>query len=340
MYASPHGVVDATPTKVVEKDPIDPNALNPEDIQHIVGGDPSEAGEWPYYTLVKGCGGSLIAPRVILTAAHCRTFRYINKKIIIGPTKRYSLGNGSFQKAEERRIKEAIDHPNYNKKTYDNDYALILLDKEYIIESNINLVLNEDPNFPQAGEVLDILGMGDLASSGDLADELRDVKVKSFSNSKCNSFYGGNQIKSSMICAGYKKGKKDACQGDSGGPLVKVDGDTHTQIGVVSWGKGCAEKKYPSVYSRVSEEIDWMKQVICEEWNVEFYLCGQTTPTPPSPTPVCADSETFVWYGFGKENCEWFAKKMKKGLNFCNVSVGGFGDKKVKDFCKETCDEC
>jgi len=273
--SSPHGVVvDATPGR-------------------IVGGDPSDQGEWPYYTLINGCGGSLIAPRVILTAAHCKPQKDINKKVIIGPTKRKDLDNGPFQMAEKRRIKKAIPHPNYKKKTLANDYALILLDKEYIIESTIKLVLNEDPNFPPAaGEVLDVLGMGTLSSGGDVADVLMDVKVESFSNSQCNSYFGGNPMKDSMICAGLEEGGKDSCQGDSGGPLVKVIGNTHTQVGISSWGYGCADEKSPGVYSRVSEEINWMKKVICDEWNVEFYLCGQTPPTPPAPTPAPIMSPT------------------------------------------------
>ena len=64
-----------------------------------------------------------------------------------------------------------------------------------------------------------------------------------------------------MLCAGYEEtGGKDSCQGDSGGPLV--DKETKEQIGVVSFGQGCAEPGYPGVYTQVSYFIDWINETI------------------------------------------------------------------------------
>lgn len=65
----------------------------------------------------------------------------------------------------------------------------------------------------------------------------------------CNNLYGGDIVDSVMLCAGDPGGGKDSCQGDSGGPIFDQEG---THVGVVSWGFGCAQAKFPGVYSRVS----------------------------------------------------------------------------------------
>jgi len=306
--------ISASPMKVeVHKDPIkienDLDELNPDDIQYVVSGDSSDDGEFPYYVLMRNgassnafgfCGGSLIAPRVVLTAAHCEPQYNIGNFLTVGPTDRYSLDNGASQRARNIKSQAAVPHPDYNPGSESNDFALVLLQEEYIIESGIQLVLNDESSFPPAGDVLDVLGMGTLASNGDLANVLMDVKVKSFSNSQCNSYFGGNPIENNMICAGLEEGGKDSCQGDSGGPLVKVNGNTHTQVGVVSWGYGCAGSNSPGVYSRISAQIDWMRDQICDEWGVESSLCGPRAPTPlPTPRPTAVPDPAFEELGSG-----------------------------------------
>merc|ERR1719491_1501582 len=240
----------------------DPYGLNPDDLQRVVGGDPSENGQFPYYVLMRDwggfgfCGGSLIAPRVVLTAAHCLPENNIGNVLTVGPTNRNNLDNGDFQAARNIKSQAAVPHPNYNDATMDNDFALVLLEEAYLMDTTLELVLNDDATFPPDGAELDVLGMGTLSSQGSLANILMDVTVEAFSNAQCNSYYGG-QITDTMLCAGYEEGEKDSCQGDSGGPLVKVVGNTHIQVGVVSWGYGCAGANSPGVYSRVSEQIGW-----------------------------------------------------------------------------------
>jgi hypothetical protein len=210
-------------------------------------------------------------------------------KVIVGATKRYSLDNGSLKKAESIRVVDAISHPQFGEGTGINyDYALILLETEYIIESDIKLKLNFNSNFPAEGSDLDVLGMGTTSSgASDVASILRDVKVPAITNAECKNNYGSSSVTPKMLCAGYPKGGKDSCQGDSGGPLVKINGNVHTQVGIVSWGAGCALAGKPGVYSRVSEEISWMRKVICDDWKVGSDLCDGYTPAPPAPPPTC-----------------------------------------------------
>ena len=84
---------------------------------------------------------------------------------------------------------------------------------------------------------------------------MQKVSVPYVSEKTCKEAYGSSSITAGMICAGRKG--KDSCQGDSGGPMVCAEGH---QVGVVSWGYGCAEEGYPGVYTRVSHYHDWIVQ--------------------------------------------------------------------------------
>lgn len=85
-------------------------------------------------------------------------------------------------------------------------------------------------------------------SAGVAPKDLRAVQVLIISRTQCNILYRGS-ISKRMICAGLSAGGKDSCQGDSGGPLISGG----VQIGVVSWGVGCADAKYPGVYTNLAD---------------------------------------------------------------------------------------
>jgi hypothetical protein len=77
-----------------------------------------------------------------------------------------------------------------------------------------------------------------------------------------------------LYIPGVQGGGKDSCHGDSGGPIVKRIGNKHLQVGIVSWGIGCAEADYAGVYTRVSGVYDWITSVVCDEWQADGALCG------------------------------------------------------------------
>jgi hypothetical protein len=118
------------------------------------------------------------------------------------------------------------------------------------------------------------------------------VNVQVVNIDDCNNAYNNDVIEGVMFCAGIPRGGKDSCQGDSGGPIVKQIGNEHVQVGVVSWGIGCAQPGFPGIYSRVSSAQDWIKQVVCDEWGESASFCDGGTIGGSQPTGGnCAAAE-------------------------------------------------
>lgn len=242
----------------------------------IVGGEPSEPGEYPYYVYMgyPGCGGALIGPDLVLTAAHCDDFT--GNQVVVGAMKKESVKFG----AEARICQKWVGHPDYNPSTTDQDFALCKLDRPVYMDSvsDVTLEVNFDNEEPEPGDDLMVMGLGTLSSGGNEPNKVHNVSVPAISNEDCNdgSSYSG-EITENMICAGFFEGGKDSCQGDSGGPLVKrqiKDGkrvDLH--VGVVSWGYGCAWERFPGVYARTSKAETWIKSVACDEFDSIAPFC-------------------------------------------------------------------
>ena len=105
-------------------------------------------------------------------------------------------------------------------------------------------------------------------------------------NAACASAY--SNLTDNMLCAGVDGGGKDSCQGDSGGPLVYNNSGEWQQVGIVSFGIGCAEADYPGVYARVSRYIDWIIPLVATDLAyvpVALYV-PPAGPPPPPPDPL------------------------------------------------------
>jgi trypsin len=162
----------------------------------IVGGQQSDVGEFPYYVDLNGCGGSLIAPNVVLTAAHCEAYEsFVGKNALVGAYRRQNTSNGAVWV----NIEKATAHPQYDSKTTNNDFLLLKLSQSVDI-SNI-LSLNFDGAVPVTGEDLTVLGVGTTSQGGSQASHLMDVVVDAVSTNQCNDDYGG-LITDEMFCAG------------------------------------------------------------------------------------------------------------------------------------------
>ncbi|CAJ1963773.1 unnamed protein product [Cylindrotheca closterium] len=252
-------------TKPRTKDGGDGTRPKEGDPNHIVNGQNADVGEYPYFVDLHGCGGSLIAPQVVLSAAHCAPTISPGQTVIVNG---YERGQVTSE-AIEMGVLSFETHPMYNEDiSLANDIMLIQLQEPITVVTPVTLSLNENSTVPARGQLLTVIGVGNTEEDGEQSNILQELTVPAVSLEACNDeeSYNGDIIDEVMFCAGVIEGGQDSCQGDSGGPIVAVDGDTHVQVGVVSWGYGCAQADFPGVYARTSSAMDWINFLVCDCW--------------------------------------------------------------------------
>src|SRR5215218_892785 len=246
----------------------------------VVGGTPVPDGKYPFMTSIQAdtsnrggyqehyCGGTLIDQDSVLTAGHCvefigketnnRTLDYRDVRLVVGVTVL------SSDQGRVRRIDRRSDihiHPNFRRKTLRYDAAVIKLSRPVKSIAPIKLadVGSDDLDTPPGTAT--IAGWGSTVAQPPFASgprprypkRMQEADLPLVSDSQCKTRYGDDFIRALMVCAG--EGGIDACQGDSGGPMFVEDSTgVRRQIGITSWGYGCAAPRFPGVYAEVNAQ--------------------------------------------------------------------------------------
>lgn len=221
-------------------------ASPPPHVREVVGGVVAPPGKFPWMVrLSMGCGGALTAPRVVLTAGHCvdGTGDTTSIKVIAGVVDLKS------PKALTAHSVTVIRASGFRDETRGDDWAVIQLDHALDLPT-LPLVRAADDN----GDFV-VMGWGQTREDSMKQERrLHYATVPAVPDGKCAAEYqkaGVQLVADEQICAG-KRGI-DTCQGDSGGPMVGRDADGRwVQVGIVSWGLGCARDGYPGVYTQIS----------------------------------------------------------------------------------------
>lgn len=248
-------------------------------LELIVGGVETNLKEFPHMAALgyrdRGniewrCGGSLISEYYVLTAAHCTPNK--NPPIIA------RLGDFNLKRNDDGAqpvnyvIVERIRHPDYKPPTKYNDIALLKLDRRVEFSDFIRPACLYTKDYFDVNKTV-ATGWGKIDFAEPLSDTLLKVAISIIDNKQCNDLYSldsptrelSRGIASSMMCAGELRGGKDTCQGDSGGPIQITRPNNqcvYDIIGVTSFGKFCAAKNAPGVYTRVSAFVPWIESIV------------------------------------------------------------------------------
>ncbi len=214
----------------------------------VVGGvpvGPADRFPWTVRTSL-GCDGSLVATRYVLTAAHCVSFTGPRADVIVTAGTSDLLSPRALTARSTSVYRPAAFISPYT----GSDWALIRLDRDLPLPV---LPLAGTRDFDQGW--LMVLGWGATSELSDVQQrDLLGAFLPALPDASCAAVYGEyGYTGTEMLCAGYPGGGVDGCQGDSGGPLLHQTADASwVQVGIVSWGAGCARPGYPGVYTRVS----------------------------------------------------------------------------------------
>jgi V8-like Glu-specific endopeptidase len=283
--------------------------------KRVVGGETASPGRFPYFSFLSikassgryQCGGTLIYPDVVMSAAHCYQDFIEGGDKILGIRVWVNLTTTEYRTGYEygRNVIEALVHPNYDSDRTRQDIVLFKLNET--VPQVPTPLLSTPGADPLPGADVVALGHGLLEEGGEVSMDLQEVELNVIGYDNCNdeNSYKGNIQEDTMICAGVDGGGKDTCAGDSGGPLfVKGQSPQEDMVfGITSWGVGCARAEKYGIYTKVSAFDDFVGEGICVLSSDSPPYCHTVPPSaisfpifPPSSAPNTPEPSTDTPY--------------------------------------------
>ncbi|XP_064490028.1 trypsin Blo t 3-like [Ornithodoros turicata] len=236
--------------------------------RRIIGGAEALEGQFPWAVYLEisfpagatRCGGSIVTRYHVVTAAHCTLYAGSGPGEV---TVRY--GNTDFKKGKPIKVERYLRHQKFVPSTFENDIAIMQLKKPFTFDKKhaVPVCIPSHPvdvfHVPVAVAGWGVTSMKAEGLMKPTADTLQYTLVKVVPNSVCSAaFRDAGFHKELMYCA-YRV-NADACQGDSGGPMVaRTRQGKFLQVGIVSYGIGCAMNDMPGVYTRLDHYYNWIK---------------------------------------------------------------------------------
>lgn len=232
------------------------------DAKAIVGGTATTIAAHPWQVSVQTsdgfhfCGGSILSDSWVLTANHCvEDTSASGLRVLAGVTKLSQASQG-----QTRRVAQIVRFPGYSTPERGGDAALLRLDRPLALGGAVSPIAFATPadvgaGATDAGVAAKVSGWGATAST-DSPDTLRAATLALVSASAAQAAYSAESLTVDQLAAAAAG--RDSCQGDSGGPLTVSSSRGPLLVGVVSWGYGCADPRYPGLYGRVSSFASWI----------------------------------------------------------------------------------
>ena len=258
-----------------------PAAVDGVAVPNIVGGRNADRSSWPWAALLGEllpgteqprwlCGGVLLGPRHVLTAAHCVATRQLDRLVVrLGE---HDLGAASSTR-QERRVSRMLVHPEFRRSLA--DLALLVLDQPVPLSVGaVHPICLPPAGARLVGRSGYVVGWGRLGFEDASPDVLQEALVTVQQTPPCEALYQSTREYEprfpggwggSVLCAADESSAgQDACQGDSGGPLAlerAPDGRYHL-AGIVLEGMGCGGSHFPGLYTSVPHYVDWIRREV------------------------------------------------------------------------------